>query len=181
VRYELLRGKQLHAIELEELGGGRHRAKWTLKDAEGAVLEERTFELDARELGRGSYSVLVDGEVHDARVERGGTRRTVDLADGDVVFEYLDPLRGVARKAGAGAGGPQTVASPIPGRVVRVPVSVGQDVDEGQAVVVVEAMKMANELRSPVKGRVTAVRVKAGDTVEAATALVVIEPAPVTG
>ena len=175
MRYELGHGDCVHSVELKELSGNRHLVRWTRRGADGVEQESGELELDVRELGEGSYSVLHGHDVHDVRVERNDARRTVELADGAIVLEYLDPLRTMSRK-GAKHAGPATVSSPIPGRVVRVPVSVGDEVAEGQPVVVVEAMKMANELRSPIHGRVTAIRAAAGATVEAGAPLVVVEP-----
>jgi biotin carboxyl carrier protein len=77
--------------------------------------------------------------------------------------------------AGSGAHGEQTVVAPMPGRVVRVLVAQGDEVERRQPVVVVEAMKMENELRSPKAGRVKDVAVTPGTSVEAGRVLVVIE------
>ena len=77
--------------------------------------------------------------------------------------------------AGAGAEGPRPVKAPMPGRVVRVLVEVGDEVAEGQGVVVIEAMKMQNELKSPKAGRVVRVAVAVGDTVGSGDVLVVVE------
>jgi biotin carboxyl carrier protein len=63
----------------------------------------------------------------------------------------------------------------MPGRVVRVLVEVGQEVEEGQALVVIEAMKMQNELKSPKAGRVARIAVGVGDTVGAGEVLAVVE------
>ena len=71
--------------------------------------------------------------------------------------------------------GRQTIVAPMPGRVVRVLVSIGDRVLAGQPIVVVEAMKMENELRSPKDGLVREVNVQAGGAVEARAVLVVIE------
>jgi biotin carboxyl carrier protein len=76
---------------------------------------------------------------------------------------------------GAGAHGEQKVVAPMPGRVVRVLVTAGDEVQTRQPVVVVEAMKMENELRSPKTGRVKDVPVAAGASVEAGRVLMVIE------
>jgi biotin carboxyl carrier protein len=67
------------------------------------------------------------------------------------------------------------VKAPMPGRVVRVLVEAGEDVAEGQGVVVIEAMKMQNELKSPKAGRVTRVGVAVGDTVGSGDVLVVVD------
>jgi len=76
---------------------------------------------------------------------------------------------------GAGAHGEQKVVAPMPGRVVRVLVAAGDEVEPRQPVIVVEAMKMENELRSPKAGRVKHVTVAAGTSVEAGRVLVVID------
>ena len=80
-----------------------------------------------------------------------------------------------AAETGAGAHGEQSVLAPMPGRVVRVLVAVGDEVAVRQPVVVVEAMKMENELRSPQAGRVKELNVTPGTSVDAGRVLLVIE------
>lgn len=80
-----------------------------------------------------------------------------------------------AAETGAGAHGEQKVVAPMPGRVVRVLVAAGDQVEPRQPVIVVEAMKMENELRSPKAGRVKDVAVATGTSVEAGRVLVVID------
>ena len=80
-----------------------------------------------------------------------------------------------AADGGAAAHGEQMIVAPMPGRVVRVLVAQGDQVEARQPVAVVEAMKMENELRSPKAGRVKDVAVTAGSSVEAGRVLVVIE------
>jgi biotin carboxyl carrier protein len=83
--------------------------------------------------------------------------------------------RTAASRPDAASGGPVTVAAPMPGRIVKVLVKVGETVAARQGLVVVEAMKMENELRSPRAGIVSDVRVTEGALVDAKAALVVIE------
>lgn len=71
--------------------------------------------------------------------------------------------------------GPQAVLSPMPGKVVKVAVAVGDEVKAGQGVVVVEAMKMENELKAPRDGKIKALSVQEGQAVEAGQSLVVID------
>ncbi|MGE5359325.1 MAG: acetyl-CoA carboxylase biotin carboxyl carrier protein subunit [Bacteroidales bacterium] len=98
-----------------------------------------------------------------------------------VVYARLEGRTKVRRRAAAGmdpfaAGdGEQQIVAPMPGKVVRVLVSPGDDVKVRQGLVVVEAMKMENELRSPKDGRVKDVRVQQGMSVEAGRVLVVVE------
>jgi biotin carboxyl carrier protein len=78
----------------------------------------------------------------------------------------------------AGGGGPAAVKSPMPGRVVKLLVRAGERVAVGQAVVVVEAMKMENELRATRAGTVRELRCAEGAAVEAGQDLVVVDPGP---
>jgi len=146
--------------------------------------------------------VNVDGDSSLVDVQRSGAfglslvfpdaadrSTTVHVAPGQVPGELLAYLAGRmvsiavnASRTGRGAGdsgggshGEQKIVAPMPGRVVRVLVAPGDSVEARQPVVVVEAMKMENELRSPKAGRVKDVAVAAGTSVEAGRVLVVID------
>jgi acetyl/propionyl-CoA carboxylase alpha subunit len=159
----------------------------------------RTISVERAAAGR--YRVIVDGHAHvvdAARIgsfglsllmDSAGVSRDVQISPGSAPGEMLVRLDGLSatalvdgRRSGraSGDGGPhargeQAVVAPMPGRVVRLLVSRGDDVAARQGVVVVEAMKMENELRSPKAGRVKEVTVAAGASVEAGRVLVVIE------
>ena len=136
----------------------------------------KTLTFSATDLGGGRYLVRVGDAVHDVRVERDarGPGVRVRLGQEVVVLEKLDPFRDSVRKGRAG-GGSRKVQSPMPGRVVDVLVAAGDTVTAGQPLVIVEAMKMANELRSPMDGRVKSVSAVKGAPVDAGALLVVIE------
>jgi biotin carboxyl carrier protein len=122
--------------------------------------------------GDGTWSILIDGRSY-AVILLGASEVSVN---GRVFHvEVFDPrgLRG--RRGAAESSGPQSVAAPMPGRVIRVLVEAGQEVEAGQGLIVVEAMKMQNEMKSPRSGRVVEVRAVAGATVSAGEILVVIE------
>lgn len=145
--------------------------------------------------------VNVDGESSLVDVQRSGEfglslvfpdararSTTVHVAPGQSPGELLAYLAGRiavvsvnasrtgrAAETGAGAHGEQKIVAPMPGRVVRVLVAAGDHVEPRQPVIVVEAMKMENELRSPKAGRVKDVAVAAGTSVEAGRVLVVID------
>jgi biotin carboxyl carrier protein len=91
-------------------------------------------------------------------------------------FAIHDP-RSLRTRSGAGVGadGPRAVKAPMPGRVVRVLVAVGDEVAAQQGLVVIEAMKMQNELKSPKMGRVARVSAQVGETVQSGDVLVVVE------
>jgi len=123
----------------------------------------------------GVYSVLMDGRSYEARVE-STERGLVVVIDGyHFQVEVSDP-RGWSRKAeGLGAGGVERVTAPMPGKVVRVLVAVGDHVEAGRGVVVVEAMKMQNEMKANRAGRVATLPAREGATVGAGEILATIE------
>jgi biotin carboxyl carrier protein len=92
------------------------------------------------------------------------------------------PNAGPAPKRRAGGGGKKkrsgTVSANIPGKVVTVEVDEGQHVEEGQVILILEAMKMQNEIQAPVTGTVVSVQCEEGEAIEANVPLVVIEPDP---
>lgn len=156
-----------------ELEGKKRRVD--LPAATGTMecsIDGRVIAVDAKMLQSGVLSLIVNGQQYCA------------IQDGDGVwiggrrFEFAvnDP-RSLAgrRSSGAGAEGPRSVKAPMPGRVVRVLAEAGTEVSEGQGVVVIEAMKMQNELKSPKTGRVARVAVAPGDTVGSGDVLVIVE------
>lgn len=117
-----------------------------------------------------TYRVTVNGQSFEVQVEEAGR-------DGQPSRPAPPPV--VAAPTGKtsrkGGGGERPIPAPIPGKVVAVKVAVGQAVKTGNALVVLDAMKMENDLLSPADGTVKAVRVQAGDAVKAGDILVVIE------
>jgi biotin carboxyl carrier protein len=113
-------------------------------------------------VGRASYAATVDGD-------------TVHIGGHAIPVRVIDPRAYVRRGRGAvAATGQRQVIAPMPGRVVRVLVKPGDQVTARQGLVVVEAMKMENELRAPGEGTIRDVRVREGASVEAGAILVVI-------
>jgi biotin carboxyl carrier protein len=122
--------------------------------------------------GEGAYSVLCGGRSYSV-ASLGGDEFSVN---GRVFrVEVFDPRGRRARRATGVAEGRQAVAAPMPGRVIRVLVEAGQTVEAGQGLIVVEAMKMQNEMKSPKAGRVIEVKASDGATVAAGDILVEIE------
>jgi pyruvate carboxylase subunit B len=108
--------------------------------------------------GRGSYTIWM-----------GGYRFVVEALD-----ERARAIRDITAKATAPSG-PAPVVAPMPGLIVRISVNAGDQVSAGQGLVVMEAMKMENELRAPGAGRVRTVRVEPGTAVEKGAVLVELE------
>jgi biotin carboxyl carrier protein len=123
----------------------------------------------------GIYSVLLDGRSYDAFVEETPAGLVVTIEGHRFELEVRDPRRWSRKTSGAGAGAVQSILSPMPGKVVRVLVAPGDEVVPGQGIVVVEAMKMQNEMKSNRIGRVLTVPAKEGATVSAGELLATIE------
>jgi biotin carboxyl carrier protein len=127
------------------------------------------------EVEPGIYSVLVEGRSYDVKVIEGRNALSVGLCGHHLQVEVRDPRAiSASRQRGAGEGRIQ-IAAPMPGKVVRVLVQPGDPVEAAQGLVVVEAMKMQNEMKSPKAGTVVEVRTKEGATVTAGEILVVVE------
>lgn len=164
-----------------EIAGDEHALEWRREGARVAAdVDERHYELEARETQDGAWTLLVGGRVYECRVETGdarsGDEARVEIAGREFEVSLFDPRR--LRAAGAGgaqAAGRAIVAASIPGKVVRVLVEEGAQVEAGAGLVVVEAMKMQNELKSPKAGRVAELHARAGATVNAGDVLAVIE------
>jgi len=145
------------------------------------VVDGRTIEIDSeqfdsvRQVEPGVYSVLLEGASHEIRIQASPVGLTAGVAGRRFAVEVRDP-RDASRTSRAAVGsGRQNVTAPMPGRVVRVLVERDGAVDAGQGLVVVEAMKMQNELKAARPGRVIEIRAREGETVGAGDILVVLE------
>jgi biotin carboxyl carrier protein len=119
----------------------------------------------------GVWSVLKGGASYEARVE--GDEIVID--GHRFRYEIDDPRQWKRSQDSAGIHGKIQIAAPMPGRIVRVLAAAGDLVVAGQGIVVIEAMKMQNELKAPRDGRVTAIEVKEDDRVNAGAILATIE------
>jgi len=121
------------------------------------------------------YSVLLDGRSYDARVEETADAVVVVIAGHRFEIGVRDPRRWSRKHGGPGAEGRHNVVAPMPGKVVRVLVAPGDEVVAGQGLLVVEAMKMQNEMKAVRPGRVVSVSAREGATVSAGEILATIE------
>ena len=166
MRYVARVGEREFRIEVAPRGGGRYTV----------TLDGKAREVERR--GDGALLVLsIDGEVREAAVVRDGSgpAYSVTLAGRPYAVRLLDPLRRQSALARPVQEGPVEVRAIMPGKIAALLVEEGQEVRSGQGVVVVEAMKMENELLAPKDGRVTRIRVRPGETVEAGASLFTIE------
>ena len=138
------------------------------------TVDGRALEVDHQETGAHFASLLIGGRSYEAGLEKRPDGYNVVLAEDVLYVELRGASRGTAAPRKADTG-PARVLAPMPGRLVRVLVEPGQQVEAGDGLVVVEAMKMENELRSPRAGRIAQVPVREGQAVETAALLVVVE------
>jgi biotin carboxyl carrier protein len=157
-----------HELEITELKALSYRVK--LAGAE--------HELDVRRIGPTSFSILVCDRSFDLDVVRDGDELIVASRGSAIRVTLVDAARNAHRvRAGQAsqAAGPAEIKAMMPGRIVNVLVRPGDDVTHQQGLIVIEAMKMENELKSPKAGKVVNVRVSPGQTVEKGEVLIIIE------
>jgi biotin carboxyl carrier protein len=137
---------------------------------EGGTAIERQY--SALKAGDGTWSILIDRRSYAVVILSAG-----EISVNGRVFHVgvFDPRELRGRRSAADSSGPQSVTAPMPGRVIRVLVQPGQEVAAGEGLIVVEAMKMQNEMKAPRAGRVAAIKTVTGATVSAGDVLLVIE------
>ena len=144
-----------------------------------AEVDGRRYDLDLHEGIPDCYLLIADARVFDCRLEskpESGEPVGVLVGGLHYLVTLTDPKRlRSASSAGLHSDGAARVIAPMPGKVVRVLVEVGAQVEPGDGIVIVEAMKMQNEMRSPTSGTVVALNVQAGATVNGGDVLAVIE------
>ena len=121
--------------------------------------------------------LIYNGEAYDVGVRHGDAGVTVEVGAERHVIDVLNERQKRMRVAGVGgrgAGGP-ALESPMAGKVVAVNVTAGDAVEEGECVVIVEAMKMENDLKAHISGTIGEVAVEVGQAVEIGDLLVTIE------
>jgi len=178
------RQQQLVEMKLKaQLSGTDHGVLLSL--ASGAAVVEvdgRHYDLEVRELARGEYLLISGSQVYKCRVDRKrgqihlGETFEVVLCGHNHDVSIIDPKRlRSAQSSGAQHPGAAEIVSPMPGKIVRVLVKAGAQVEAGAGVVVVEAMKMQNEMKAPKAGIVVSIKTEEGATVNAGDVLAVIE------
>jgi biotin carboxyl carrier protein len=165
------------AIEI----GGRPHAVELLRVGERlrCFLHGMALEADAVEVTPGVYSILIGGESFEARVEphaeAGVAGLRVIVGGREFLVAVRDPRQWRRhRGAAAEAEGRQQVLAPMPGKIIRVLVKAGDSIELKQGLVVVEAMKMQNEIRSPKSGTVERLMVAEGQAVNTGEVLAII-------
>ncbi|HEX9288785.1 MAG TPA: biotin/lipoyl-containing protein [Anaeromyxobacteraceae bacterium] len=160
-------GKREESIQVRQQGPGLYEVE----------LRGKVHRVDAFRHDFGTISLLVDTESYSVQLDQRDTAVKVHIRGDVYPLEILDERRLRMRRAAAKftVQGRQTLVSPMPGKVVKVLARAGDAVKEGQGIVVVEAMKMENELKSPKDGTVVEVHVVEGQAVEGGAKLAIVE------
>lgn len=144
-----------------------------------AEIGGRVYDLEVRQPTPDTYLFFLGASVYECRVSERATVKDVfdvDLRGRAFAVTIVDPKR---LRSGQNSDrhhhGATEIRAPMPGKVVRVQIEAGASVETGTGIVVVEAMKMQNEMKSPREGVVVSINVKAGDTVNAGDVLAVVE------
>jgi len=121
-------------------------------------------------------SIVLGGKSYEIKRQTTPAGTLIIIGDAAFDVEVSDPRSFRQRKRRGGPEeGPQKITSPMPGKVVRVLAQEGTEVEAGQGVIVIEAMKMQNELKSPKKGKVQKIVTKEGAAVNAGDVLAIVE------
>lgn len=160
--------------------GDREERVKVRRDGDGyeVSIGGRTYHVDAEAARAGLHSLRIDGAQHEVAVHRQDEDTWwVSTAHGAGPVEVADPLTHLAAQTRGGEGGRRrhTIKAYMPGRVVTLLVQEGQEVTTGQGVLVLEAMKMENEIRAEHDGTVTKVHVQPGQAVDMGNPLFELE------
>jgi biotin carboxyl carrier protein len=164
VIFDIELGGKKHRIEAAQSG---EREKWSIDGREVAA--------DVVEIAPGVFSLLIDGQSIEVRVEKFAGKLRVAVGGREYEAVVRDPREW--KRGGGGAAeaeGRAQIMAPMPGKVIRLLVAGGDTIEAGQGIVVVEAMKMQNEIRSTKSGKVEKLAVAEGQTVNAGDLVAII-------
>jgi biotin carboxyl carrier protein len=158
--------------------GGKTRVVEFARDSNGwqATLDGGPIAADVTEIAPNTYSVLLDGESHEICVTPSpGGKLNLQMGRFEFEADVVDPRSWSGRRhAGVEAEGRQQIVAPMPGKIIRVLVKTGDRVEAGQGLLVVEAMKMQNEIRSSKSGTIERVLAEEGQAVNAGEVLCIV-------
>jgi len=163
--YEVTIAEKTYRVELTRNGD-----QWK------CLLGDHEWPLDVVSVQDGVLSLLVDGKSYEVKQETVGTEAGVVVGHERFSVLVQDPRSFRSRRrAGVSEQGIKKLTAPMPGKVVRILAGIGDTVEAGQSVIVIEAMKMQNELKAPKNGVVKKINVAEGAAVEAGQSLAEVE------
>ena len=162
--YEIAIDGKSYRLDLSQAEG-----RWSCR------VDGREIEVDAVLARPNVLSVRVGNKAYEVKCERVGSDTHIWVGSQRFAAEVRDPRSLRSRTRAADDHGPRKLTAPMPGKVVRILLSQGTAVEAGSGVLVVEAMKMQNEVKSPKKGTIQKILVSEGAAVNAGDVLAVVE------
>ena len=166
---EILIDSESAELEIIERNGNKLRAR----------VDNKEYNLDLVMVENGVYSIILDGMSYNVELVQAEHSKKYDINTYKRSYqvEIIDAESKYARnrKKSLMEGSENSIASPMPGKVVKIPVSEGDEIKAGETVIIVSAMKMENEYKSTIDGKVKKIMVKEGDTVDSNQPLVLLE------
>lgn len=162
--YDIAIDGKHYRLELQQADGC-----WTCR------LDGREVEVDAVLARRDVLSLRIGNKAYEVKCERVGNDTHLWVGSMRYATEVRDPRSLRGRSRAADEHGPKKLTAPMPGKVVRIMVAQGAEVEAGAGVLVVEAMKMQNEVKSPKKGTIQKIQVQEGAAVNAGDVLAIVE------
>ena len=165
----------------------KHRVEFDAPHPDGrgmvkCLIDGEPVQPDCIQIAPGVYSILLGGRSYEARIVSAGrlgpeaaNRHVVTIGSRHFTVEIHDPRRRRTAHNAAAQAGPQEIVAPMPGKIVKILAEQDQEVAPGAGLLVIEAMKMQNELRAPRAGRISKIYVREGSGVEAGAKLVRID------
>ncbi len=161
MKYDIKIANKLISFDLNEQDGGYI-----------VTLEDKEFSGELIKVDSNLYSFVVDGSTYNISINKEGKKIQIYFR-GDL-FEFEIPSQR-ERTSLDNASGIDKINAPMPGRIIKLLKNIGDEVSEGEGLIVVEAMKMESELKTSIAGKVTEINVQEGDTVELGAHLITVE------
>jgi biotin carboxyl carrier protein len=142
------------------------------------TIGNKRFTVDAFQPRPQSLSMLIEGKSYEVGLAQNGSTFIVSLFDDTIELQLLEARKYQAAAAGirpVGVAGPLKIQAPMPGKIVKVIVQEKGDVKEGDSLLIIEAMKMQNELKAPKSGTVSRIDVREGEPVSMSQVLMILE------
>jgi biotin carboxyl carrier protein len=174
MRYEVTIGEKVYQLEIErtqnpESPENCYTTAWNVR------LDGRQISPSFLRVGPNSLSLIIDGQSFEARVNRSAENLAVFLHGRSYECIIRDPRAFSRKRSSAHDSGEQKITASMPGKVVRVLAQAGEPIQAGQGILVIEAMKMQNEVRAPKSGMLKTIVAKQGANVNAGEVLATIE------
>lgn len=174
MKLEVRIGGLVRQIEIQSTGPNQFAISGEDRGGNDTKIKDRT--IDAVEVAPNTYSILVNGRAFEAVMMPAAEGVQVRCGGQEFHAIVSDPRAWRRRQAALfGSEGKQQITAPMPGKVIRVLVSAGEKVQTDQGLVVIEAMKMQNEIRAPKAGTIERIFIREGDAVAAGEPLLTIE------